>query len=48
MGAVSTGVPILAEAVADVLCLPSFPKGLRQVLSQIFGGGGGGEGGGDL
>ena len=28
-------------------CLPSFPYGLRQVFSQIFGGGeGGGEGGG--
>ena len=26
-------------------CLPSFPKGLRQVLSQIFGGGEAGEGG---
>ena len=28
--------------------LPSFPYGLRQVFSQIFGGGGGSEGGGDL
>ena len=28
-------------------CVPSFPKGLRQVFSHIFGGeGGGGEGGG--
>jgi len=29
-------------------CVPSFPKGLRQVFSHSFGGGDGGDGGGNL